>query len=210
MSFVGALTALIWVKAGKETLDGKPVSFGAILEDARARWLDVAAPHGGRVTAVTVGIQFILPGIFYALQYAFVDMVAVLDPEKPALRRAGQLSYGMRGRLFRLLLGWTLLTYVIGFAVALPLEGVRDMAGAIEKSQELFLDPSSWHFAAYVTNEVLWAVSTWMSTLSLLWLYVEREDQVRARAELKELKKRSADRPHDAEQTLEHPVPAGR
>jgi hypothetical protein len=188
MSFGGAITAIVWNRAAKNVVDGRPGAPGELIEEVGRRWLDVAGPHGAKVHAVTIGMQFVLPGIFYALQLAFTDMVVVLDPERAALKRASQLSSGMRGRIFRLLLVTSLITYALWFGVLLPIEGVTDSAAAIEKMQELFLDPSASSFAGYVAGEVVFALSTWVTTMALLALYLEREAQVKARGELKKLK----------------------
>jgi hypothetical protein len=198
MTFGGAFTALAWLRAARNVLDGKSAADGVLAESA-ARTLEVAGPHGARVHAVTIGMQFLLPGIFYALQLAFVDMVVVLDPEKASLRRAGQLSSGMRGRLFLLLLLWSLGTYAVWFAVLLPLEGATTQVAAIEKFQELFLDPSSSSRLGYVVGEVLWSLSAWVCELALLVLYLEREEQVRARSQLKAMKQDApSTNPYDA------------
>lgn len=188
MSFGGAATAIAWLIAGKGHLDGRPVGFGALFEQLRSRLTDVAAPHGARVLAVTIGIQLLLPGIFYALQLAFVDMIAVLDPERPAMRRSGQLTFGMRGRLFRMMLLWWICGMALTMAVSLPLEGAYTLDAAITKAQELLIDLSAASQLTVVLQELIWGVLTWILTLALLVLYLEREAQVRAKSALKKLK----------------------
>jgi hypothetical protein len=187
-SFGGAAAAIFWVRSGHGAIEGKPAGVGQLLDEVRTRLLDVAGPHGARVHAVTIGMQFLLPGIFYALQLAFTDMIAVLDPDRPVLRRAGQLSTGMRGRLFRLLFVWWLLGTLLTMGVSMPLEGVTTFEGVLEKFQELMLDPSSASRLTLVVQEILWAVCTWVLTLALLVLYLEREGQVRAKMALKKLR----------------------
>lgn len=188
MSFGGAAAAIVWVRAGYGAHEDKPVSAGEILAEVPARLLDVAGPHAARVHAVTIGMQFLLPGIFYALQLAFTDMIAVLDPERPSLRRSGQLSTGMRGRLFRLMFVWWFVGTVLTMGISMPLEGVTSGEEALEKFQELFLDPSSASQLTFLVQECLWAVLTWVLTMSLLALYIEREAQVRAKQALKKLR----------------------
>jgi hypothetical protein len=188
MSFGGAAAAIFWVRSGHGALEGRPAGLGQLLDEVRTRLLDVAGPHGARVHAVTIGMQFLLPGIFYALQLAFTDMIAVLDPDRPVLRRAGQLSTGMRGRLFRLLFVWWFVGMLVVMGVAMPLEGATTGEAVLEKLQELMLDPSAPSLLTFMVQEVLWAIFTWVLTLALLVLYLEREGQVRAKVALKKLK----------------------
>lgn len=192
MSFGGAACAIVWVRAGHGVIEGESTGAGEIIDEIRTRLLDVAGPHSARVHAVTIGMQFLLPGIFYALQLAFTDMIAVLDPERPVLQRAGQLSTGMRGRLFRLMLLWWVIGTVVTLGISMPLEGVRTMDAALEKLQELFLDPAAPSQLTVVVTECVWAVFSWVLTLSLLVLYLEREGQVRAKVALKKLRAAAA------------------
>lgn len=82
---------------------------------------------------------------------------------------------------------WLLLGEVITMAVAMPLEGVYTSGAAFDKVWELLLDPSSASRLTFVVQEVIWAILGWILELALLVLYLEREDQVRAKAALKKL-----------------------
>jgi hypothetical protein len=217
-----------------------------VLQQARSRWIEVAGPHGARVQAVSVGMQLVLPGIFYALQLAFTDMIAVLHPERPALRRSGQLTTGMRGRLFRMMFGWWLAGMVLSVGTTFTIEALtppvpfeqvdtngdnvisadeaegvpavesrlrsmdKDRDGALSAAEyqawledpahdvttiegastrffEMVFDPTSVGALENIVSEVIWAVLAWLLTLALLVLYVEREDQVKAKRALKTL-----------------------
>lgn len=188
-SFGGAAVAIGWVLAGKAAMEGRPLGVAEALDAVRVRLLDVAGAHGARVHAVTIGMQVLLPGILYALQLAFVDMVAVLDPEKPALRRSGQLTSGMRGRIFRLLLAYTLVGQLVSFGLFAAMTGATDTEKLVEAGWAFLMDPSAMGEAVQVAVEVIWALFTWVTTLALLVLYVEREAQVKAKTELKQLAK---------------------
>ncbi len=190
-SFGGAAVATGWVLAGKAALDGRSFGLSEALDAVRVRTLDVAGAHGAKVHAVTIGMQVLLPGILYALQYAFVDMVAVLDPEKASLRRSGQLTSGMRGRIFRLLLAYTLFGQVVSFGLFAAVTGATDTEKLVEAGWAFLMDPTAMGEAVQVTVEILWALLTWVCTLALLVLYVEREGQVKAKTELKQLQKAS-------------------
>jgi hypothetical protein len=181
-SIAGASTAIAWCRSGRRAMDHEPVGWGEISSEVGRRTLEVSAPHGARVHAVTIGMQIVVPGIFYALQFAFTDMIAVLDPERPALRRSGQLTYGMRSRLFRTFLPWFFVSTLLSTLVAFAADGVLGKPG--EWPAEFMtpmLDPSAVQPSVLFAQEVIWAITSWILTLALLVLYVEREDQVRAR-----------------------------
>jgi hypothetical protein len=186
-TFVGAASAIVWLRAGADSLDGRPANPGAILQELGSRLLEVAGPHGARVHAVTIGAQLLLPGIFYALQYAFVDCLVVLDPEKPSLARSGQLAFGMKGRLFRLLLAWWVLGMVLTIGVAAVMQGMTAPDQVVELVAAMFVDPTSITPRTFAVQELVWAVLTWVLSLAVLVLYREREAQVRAKTELKRL-----------------------
>lgn len=192
-SFGGGAAAIAWLRAGKVALDGGAPQLSTVLDEVRSRTLEVAAPHGARIHAVTIGMQLLLPGIFYALQLAFTDMVAVLDPERPALKRSGQITFGMRGRLFRLLLLWWGVTAVITNGLALVLEGAASSSeAAVAKVFELMLDPSAVGPLAFGAQELVWALAAWVLELVLLVLYLERERQAKAKTALKQLRAAAA------------------
>lgn len=185
-TFAGAAAAIAWVRSGHAALTGESVTTAEIVSEVQRRTLEVAAPHGGRTQAVFVGQQVILPGIFYALQLAFTDMIAVLDPDKSALRRSGQLTWGMRGRLFRLFLVYFLLWQGLTFGAFVVIDGVGSGLGG--RFMELVMNPTAPSMAALVAMETLSAVLTWVLTLSLLVLYRERLAQVDAKRALRALK----------------------
>lgn len=157
-----------------------------LVDEVRTRTIEIAAPHGAKVHAVTFGAQLILPGIFYALSYAFVDMIAVVNPERPSLRRSSQLTFGMKGRLFRMFLIVFLITNLVSYPIALVVQGTP-FADMPTKFGEMLIDPTATSAPALVVQEVLGSISMWISTLAVLVLYVEREGQVLAKSALKKL-----------------------
>lgn len=182
-SFGGAAAAIVWVRSGDAASRGEPVSAAQIVAEVPRRTLEIAAPHGARVQIVSVGFQVILPGIFYALQYAFVDMVAVLDPKRSALRRSGQLTWGMRGRLFRMFLIYWAITSALALGIALALDG----GSVSQRLTEMVMNPTGFPLPVLVAQELVWALASWVLTLAMLVLYQEREAQVRAKRALREL-----------------------
>lgn len=192
-TFGGAAVNIAWARSAKGHLDGQPVPFVAVVDEVRSRTLEVAAPHGAKVTAITIGMQFLLPGIFYAIALAFADALVVLDPtRKKVLRRAEQLSKGIRGRLFRMWFLWTIVSFLLSEAVVLLLEGVRTSEEAMQRLGVLFLDPSALSQSSYIAQETTWALTGWVMQLALLVLYLEREEQVKARAEQRRREKVAA------------------
>ena len=91
-SFGGAALVFIWLSCAHAGMNGRELVPSDLFADLRRRWLDVAAVHGAKFHAVQIGMQVVIPGIFYALSLAFADMIVVLDPERPALKRSAQLT----------------------------------------------------------------------------------------------------------------------
>jgi hypothetical protein len=173
-SIGGAACAIAWVRSGDQASKGEAVDTGAVLAETRSRLVEISGPHGARQHAVSIGMQILVPGIFYALQLAFVDMVAVLDPERPALKRSGDLTWGMRGRLFRVFAIWALVTYGIVAALQIGLDGTEAVTLSL-------VDPRELSLHTYFLSELVTALTSWVLTLSLLVLYQEREAQVAAK-----------------------------
>ncbi len=190
-ALIAGLPLTAWNRAGHAATRDQSVSLGEVIGELQTRSVEVAGPHGARIQAVAVGMQVIVPGIFYMLQLAFADMVAVLEPDKPALRRSGQLTFGMRGRLFRMILLWFVLVQGLSLGLTLGIEGIGD-EGVAGRITQLIMDPAGFSFASLVAQEIVWALGNWLLTLALLVLYLEREDQVRAKSALKRLSSQGA------------------
>ncbi len=188
-SFGGAAAAIVWVRSGNAALQGETIAAGELISEVQRRTLEISAPHGARVQIVSIGFQVVLPGIFYALQYAFVDMVAVLDPERSALRRSGQLTWGMRGRLFRMFLIYWFVTGIASLGIAMAIDG----GSFSQRFTEMLMNPTGFTLPVLVAQETLWALGTWVLTLALLALYQEREGQVRAKRALRALDRAEAE-----------------
>ena len=173
-SIGGAACAIAWVRAGDLASKGEPIDNGAVLGEVGSRLVEISGPHGARQHAVSIGLQVLVPGIFYALQLAFVDMVAVLDPERPALKRSGDLTWGMRGRLFRVYAIWFVVMAVLVAGLQVALDGSAAVTMA-------FVDPRELAVHTYFLSELVIAVTSWVLTLAFLVLYQEREAQVAAK-----------------------------
>jgi len=176
-SVAGAAVAIGWVRTGEGARIGQPAPAGAVLREIAARTVEVSAAHGGVKHAVTIGMQVLIPGVYYAIQYAFVDHIVVLDPEQPALKRSAQLTWGHRARIFQLFLVWFLFNLAMYFAIGLALEPAEDL-------QAVMLDPRVFELSTVVLQDLVFVLTSWVLTLALLLMYqerIEREAEAKAK-----------------------------
>lgn len=124
MSFGGAAVVVASTLAAEKIRKGEPLQAGAVLGQVGPRTLDVAGPHGAKIQAVTIGLQILIPGIFYMLALAFVDTISVLKPKAAALSESMTLTWGMRARLFKLLLAVGVATTVLHFVTLVSIEAL--------------------------------------------------------------------------------------
>ncbi len=126
--FMDAGLVVVFVTAADLVHRGESPTPGKLIGALRRRLWDVAAPFGMAWTAIMIGMQVVIPGIHYALQYAFVGPVAVLEPDaNRVLTRAAALSRDMRRRIF--------VVVFVGFAVSFG--GGMGMVAAIDGSDIL-------------------------------------------------------------------------
>ena len=163
----GAAAAIGWVRAGEVARSGSPLDARRIYAEIASRTVDVSAAHGGVKHAVTIGMQVLIPGVYYAIQYAFVDMVVVLDPDRRALRRSADLTWGHRARLFQLFLVWFLVNFAMYVGIALALEPVEDLYAVM-------LDPRVFELSTMIVLDLVFVLTSWVLTLALLLMYQER------------------------------------
>lgn len=174
MTFGGAALITGVTVAAEQARKGEPVDPSAAFGAIPKRTLDVAAPHGTRVQAIMVGNQVAIPGIFWMLQLAFADTIAVLKPEGAALKESGQLTWGMRGRLFKLFL------VVIGVVNLVVMGGLALIDGP-EKAMASFFDQRVLSLASLLFAETTWALSIWLIQVTLFVIYHDRVDHLRRR-----------------------------
>lgn len=174
MSFGGAGFIAGITTAAEQARKGEPVDTGAAFSAVGSRMLDVAGPHGTRVQAIMVGNQVVIPGIFYMLQLAFADTIAVLKPEASALKESGRLTWGMRGRLFKMFLTVMLLTLIAQFGAIVLIDGTGP-------AMAYFFDPRELSLGGYAASEIVWGLSAWWVQLALLLVYHDRVAYLRAR-----------------------------
>ena len=178
-SIGGGLLALGWVVAGERVRKGESASVGNVFAE-RGRAFDVVVVHGAKEHLVQIGMQAaVIPGVYYALQMAFVDMVAVLEPGARAYRRSADLAYGIRRRLFILLYLYGIVVTLLGPLVVYALQGS-------EVAQAAFVDPTAASFASLAVIGIVAECIRGMLTLAMLAIYHDRVavvDGVHARAD---------------------------
>lgn len=84
------------------------------------RWGRVLIPHAIAYSVIVFGNIFVVVGAYFALQYAFVDAIATLDPkEKDPVARSRSLTRGRRGTIARtfafFLLWWVPYQFILFF-----------------------------------------------------------------------------------------------
>ncbi len=193
-SFGGAAVMIGWLRTADAMAEGKRADAGEVVSEMTRRTLEVAGPHGTRVQAVAIGMQVVIPGIFYWLQLAFTDMIAVLHPEEPALSGSGRLTWGMRGRLFKLFLVSALVGMAGAFAIGVLMGQSNENAGMALLGLS---DPREPTMAQILAQEAWFAVQAWWQTVALLLLYRERRER-RARREAPLAASEAASNPYAA------------
>ncbi len=168
-SFAGAGLAVVVTLAVERARKGEPLDGSGILAQVGPRMVDVAGPHGTRVQAVTIGMQVLIPGIFYLLQLAFTDVIAVLEPDSAALQKSAKLTWGMRQRLFKMYLLMVLVFtgLHVAFLLGCGVEGANVLAFYIG-------DPREIGFPLLAGGEIIWGVYTCWVQAALLLLYHDR------------------------------------
>lgn len=170
--FMGGMLAVVWSIAADRAGRGEPVTWGAVLEAWQQRGIGVVAVHGGVYQFVFVGLQVLVPGIHYALYYAFADFHALFEPEKPALARAGQTFHGLRKTVFK--------AHYLGILIyaALSLVGWSVLSDPSKIMASMF-DPGEVPTSLNYLLGIAWVLAVaWIKlTLYALW-----RDRMRAEA----------------------------
>lgn len=109
-AFPGAAAAVAWIALARAREQGGGLSIGQAWAAVRRDTLEVAPVHGGSLIAIQLGFTIVVPGIIYALQFALVDIAALLRPEAPSFRHSVEVTRGVRQRIFKV--------YVLSFLLA--------------------------------------------------------------------------------------------
>ncbi len=183
----GAALMVAWVTLVQQLEEGQGVDAAAVVRRILSRTADVSAPYGAKTHAVIIGMQVVIPGIFYALQMAFVGIGAVLEPDRPALARSARLTYGIRSRVLKALLLPFVLSMAAGFGAIYAIEG-GDML------MQALLVPGSGAMLPKLIGDVINLLVFGAATMGLVEMFRQRA----ARFDKKDQQKGSLPDPGDA------------
>jgi hypothetical protein len=121
---------------------------------------EVFAAHATKITAVQIGMQLLIPGLFFARQFAFADLLVVLKPGEAPLDTSRRLTWVLSSTLYRLILLFLLLGTLIW------LGGVSAIDGP-EAAAALLLDPRAPSIGSLLLTELTgWFTFWWMTNAS--------------------------------------------
>lgn len=167
MCFGGASLMVAWATLAQQLEEGQGIDALAVVRRMLTRTADVSAPYGAKTHAVIIGFQVVIPGIFYALQMAFVGIAAVLEPDQPALSRSARLTYGIRTRVLKALLLPFVLSLAAGSGAVYLIEG-----------QDMFIQslivPGSGGLWSKLAGDVLNLLVFSVATLGLVEMFRQR------------------------------------
>lgn len=169
-SIGGAAIVVGWMAVGDLVRRGEwslGDGFGAVGSAVARRTWDVAAPHGAYLHAVQIGLQVVIPGLIYALMYAFVDAVAYSEPQARSLSRSADLSRGIWRRIFKVLYVGFVLSNVLAYGLALMFFDAGVVAASFVDPDAL---PVTMDWAMRAITYLTWGVSS----VALLAMYHER------------------------------------
>lgn len=129
--------------------------------------LDVVAVHGGTQLAIWAGLQVVIPGIYYAIRYAFAAFVTILEPGERAFERSSRLSRSIGRRIFKV--------YAFGMVPLFPLQiaVIWNIDGLTALKESLF-DLTAVSFTTNVVNGMVGTMVWIVIQLALLRLYRDR------------------------------------
>jgi hypothetical protein len=167
-SLAGGLAAAVWIVAGVRAHEGRSTSVGDVLADTARHAADVVVAWGTRNQIVQVGIQVVVPGVWYAISFAFSDLVVVVHPERPMLGGSTELTRGIRSKIFTMLAIGFVLQLIVMAAVSIGFLGPELAFGAL-------FDPSLVPLPAVLLGDFLGWCVTWLTTMALLVVFFERD-----------------------------------
>lgn len=167
-TFVGAFLANCWTSLGLAASRGEELpDIATLFGHGLAKLRQVSGAHGARVLAVTLGMQVVIPGIVYALQYAFVDAAAALEPDEPSLKRSSKLTRGTRRRIFKVF------AFVLLAQSALQM-GLGILLVGFEAVNEAMFVPTAMGFFTTWLWDFLGVVFSAVTGVAFVHLYLER------------------------------------
>jgi hypothetical protein len=171
--FFGTALAILTVRSAQRVTSGQPVELPALVREVGSRLFEVMVPHGVKILALTIGKQFFLPGVFYSLQYGFVEHLAVLEPSVSPTARSAELTSGIRSRLFKIMAIGVMLYAVPEMVLSAALDGPAVIAAAV-------VDARQFSRGTMIIGDLWFVTTTWLQWIALYVVYLERETRQKA------------------------------
>lgn len=93
---IGGVMYGLWVCLSYNVATTGRANLGGAVSRLSQAGLGFIAPHGGAILLIFLGMQIVLPGVFYAVLFAFVTHAAILNPEVSPFRHSTETSQGFR------------------------------------------------------------------------------------------------------------------
>ena len=180
-SIAGAAAVIVWV-ASADAAHRSETAVDSVWSRVKERWLQLLPAHAGRVQLVWIGGQvMVVPGLFYWVYSAFVDMVGTLEdpPPHPLTTRSVNLAWGMMSRLVKLCLFYGTVLFGIGIGIAAWFDGIPAVMAMLTG------DASQLSLSSQLLSETIGTIWMWWVTVALYLMYRARVDQLAARQEAK-------------------------
>lgn len=108
-SIIGPALSIFVVIHARATILKQELSLGKALQFLLKRYKTVFIPYLLAMLSIQIGSIILIPGIFFMMQFAFVDSVATLEQEKHVLSRSTRLTRTRRKTLVLLIVPYLLL-----------------------------------------------------------------------------------------------------
>jgi len=124
MCTVGGLVYGLWVSLSYTVARSGRVQTSEAFSILKRAGLGFLAPHGGATMLIYLGMQVVLPGLYYAVIYSFVDHVAVIHPERRSFKWSTFVSRGRRRGIVFLFLSTLFPAMILRFYLMVNIEGL--------------------------------------------------------------------------------------
>ena len=101
MCTVGGVVYGLWVLLSDEYFEHGTLRGASAIRRLREAGIGFIAPHGGSTLLIYVGMQAVLPGLYYAILYAFVTHAALLRPNTGVFAESTRVSRLIRRDVIR-------------------------------------------------------------------------------------------------------------
>lgn len=108
-ALIGPALSILVVIYARATILKQELSVGKAFNFLLKRYTKVFVPYLLAMLSIQIGSIILIPGIFFMMQFAFVDSVATLEQEKHVLSRSTRLTRTRRHTLVLLIVPYLLL-----------------------------------------------------------------------------------------------------